>query len=479
MNIESSDKWIKAEKLALELASTVGHLWYNKTVDLLLFRKRLVDQSSTQILSHHDYGKNIIGTVVDIQDTLNIAKEILKLDIFRSRIDIGKLTNEWYQDKDKYTSITEFVKENLAKFIGEDKNNFEPKDIVLYGFGRIGRIVARELITQSGAGKQLRLKAIVTRGNSDLEIEKRISLLQTDSVHGKFDGVISADLENKSIQINGQTVQMIAANSPADIDYTKYGINNALVIDNTGVWRDEEGLSQHLQAKGIDKVLLTAPGKGNIPNIVFGVNQDQFERDDHQIFSAASCTTNAIVPPLSVIESTFEIEKGHLETIHSYTNDQNLLDNFHKKTRRGRSAPINMVLTETGASKAAAKVIPTLQGKLTANAVRIPTPNASLAILMLTLKKEVTVEEINKSIEDASLRGSLVNEMEYSYSSELVSSDIVGKASPAVVDSQATLASADGKNIVLYVWYDNEYGYSRQVMRLAKHIAKVRLSKNY
>lgn len=479
MSMNNSENWIEAEKLAFELASTVGHLWYNKTVDLLLFRKRLVDQSPTNILAYHDYGKNIIGTIVDIKDTLEIAKEILKLDIFRSRLDIGKLTNEWYQNKDKYTNISEFLKENLKAFIGTEHNAFESKDVVLYGFGRIGRIVARELIRQSGGGKQLKLKAIVTRGNSDLEIEKRISLLQTDSVHGKFESVISTDLKNKTITINGQLVHMIAANSPSEIDYTKYGIDNAIVIDNTGVWRDEEGLSQHLKSKGVEKVLLTAPGKGNIPNIVFGVNQNEFRRDDHQIFSAASCTTNAIVPPLSVIDSTFGIDKGHLETIHSFTNDQNLLDNFHSKTRRGRSAPINMVLTETGASKAAAKVIPSLKGKLTANAVRIPTPNASLAILMLTLKKEVTVEEINKSLEEASLRGSLVDEIEYSYSSELVSTDIVGKSSPAVVDSKATLVSSDGKNIVLYVWYDNEYGYSRQVMRLAKHIAKVRLSKNY
>jgi glyceraldehyde 3-phosphate dehydrogenase len=479
MNLESSENWIKAEKLAYELASTVGHLWFNKSVDLLLFRKKLVNESPTKILSFHDYGKNIIGTTVDIEDTLKIAKAILKLNIVRSRLDIGKLTKEWYENQNNYTSITEFLKEQLASFIGEDHNSFESKDVVLYGFGRIGRIVARELIEQSGKGEQLKLKAIVTRGNSDLEIMKRISLLETDSVHGVFDSVITANLDRKSITINGQEVHMIAANSPSEIDYTKYGINKALLIDNTGVWRDEAGLSKHLEAKGIDKVLLTAPGKGDIPNIVFGVNHNEFDRDAHKIFSAASCTTNAIVPPLSVIEKNFQIEKGHLETIHSFTNDQNLLDNFHSKTRRGRSAPINMVLTETGASKAAAKVIPSLKGKLTANAVRIPTPNASLAILMLTLKTKVDVDMINKALEEASLRGDLVDEIEYSYSSELVSSDIVGKASPSVVDSKATLASADGESIVLYIWYDNEYGYSRQVMRLAKHIAKVRLSKNY
>ncbi|WP_368667479.1 glyceraldehyde-3-phosphate dehydrogenase [Ancylomarina sp. 16SWW S1-10-2] len=471
--------WIKDEKLAYELASTAGHLWFNNSVDLLLFRKKLVNQSPTKILSFHDYGKNIIGTTVDIENTLEVAKAILKLNIVRSRIDIGKLTKEWCDNRNNYTSITEFLQEQLASFMGEDHNSFDSKDVVLYGFGRIGRIVARELIRQSGRGEQLKLKAIVTRGNSDLEILKRISLLETDSVHGVFDSVIIANLDKKSISINGQEVHMIASNSPSDIDYTKYGIDNALLIDNTGVWRDEAGLSQHLEANGIDKVLLTAPGKGNIPNIVFGVNQNEFDVDTHKIFSAASCTTNAIVPPLYVIENNFEIEKGHLETIHSYTNDQNLLDNFHRKTRRGRSAPINMVLTETGASKAAAKVIPSLKGKLTANAVRIPTPNASLAILMLTLKTKVDVETINKTLEEACLRGDLVDEIEYSYSSELVSSDIIGKSSPAIVDSKATLASADGHNIVLYVWYDNEYGYSRQVMRLAKHIAKVRLAQNY
>lgn len=476
MNIKNSEEWISAEKAAYELSSTVGHLWYNKTVDLVIFRQRMVSQSPGRIVAYHDYARNIMGTPIDIQVSLQLAKEILKLDIYRSRIDLGVLAKEWMENQNNFTSITPFVEERLAHLVGKTHNNYGPKDVILYGFGRIGRILARELVLQAGKGEQLRLRAIVTRGNSDMEIDKRISLLQSDSVHGDFESVIEANYDEKYILINGQKVHMIAANNPAEIDYTQYGIQNALVIDNTGVWRDEKGLSQHLKAKGTDKVLLTAPGKDNIPNIVYGINHENFDRDEHSIFSAASCTTNAIVPPLHVLEATFGIEKGHLETIHSYTNDQNLLDNFHKKTRRGRSAPINMVLTETGASKAAAKVIPSLQGKLTANAVRIPTPNASLAILMLTLNKTTSAEEINKVIEQAVLHGGYANKIEYSYSKELVSSDIVGRASPAIVDSQATLSSADGKNIVLYVWYDNEYGYSRQVMRLSKYIAKVRLS---
>ena len=168
------------------------------------------------------------------------------------------------------------------------------------------------------------------------------------------------------------------------------------------------------------------------------------------------------------------IEKGHIETIHAYTNDQNLLDNYHNKYRRGRSAPLNMVITETGAGKAVVKAIPTLKDKLTANAVRVPTPNASLAILSLTVNKETSVEEVNDIIRDAAINGDFVEQVDYSTSNELVSSDIVGNVCPSVLDSQATIVSEDKKDMVLYVWYDNEYGYTRQVMHLAKSIAKVR-----
>jgi len=479
MEIGNLKNWLDAETTAFELSATIGRLWYTKTVDLLLFRKRLVDQSPTKIITYHDYGKNIMGTPVDICLTLELAREIQKMDIYRARIDLGTLALQWNKCKDNYVDIAAFIKDKLGAFIGKEENMITPRDVILYGFGRIGRIAAREIIRQSGKGEQLRLKAIVTRRNSDDEIRKRVSLFQRDSVHGVFESVIDINTKEKYIIINGQKVYMIAANNPSEIDYTAYGIKDALVIDNTGVWRDEAGLSQHLVAKGVSKVLLTAPGKGNIPNIVYGVNHQDFDINKVNIFSAASCTTNAIVPPLFVLENEFEIEKGHMETIHSYTNDQNLLDNIHKKARRGRSAPLNMVLTETGASKAAAKVIPSLVGKLTASAVRIPTPDASLAILMLTVKKETSTEEVNKILENAALRSDLVNQIEYSYSTELVSSDIVGKSCPAVIDSNATLCSSDGKNIVVYVWYDNEYGYTRQAIRLAKHIANVALKEYY
>ncbi|MFA8436962.1 MAG: glyceraldehyde-3-phosphate dehydrogenase [Marinifilaceae bacterium] len=475
----TATNWIEDEKRAFELISVVGHLWFNKSVELVIFRKKILDRSASQILRLHDYGQTVIKREFSIADTLELAKGILASDIFRARIDIGRLANEWAQEKINYANSSDFIHSKLNEFVGREKNPIEPKDVILFGFGRIGRIVARELIEQSGKGEQLRLKAIVTRGNSDEQISKRAALLRTDSVHGEFIGLVKEDLENKELIINGQRVKMIAANSPEEVDYTTYGISNALLIDNTGVYRDREGLERHLQSKGVEKVLLTAPGKGDIPNIVYGVNHSELDLDKESIYSAASCTTNAIVPVLSVIEKELGIEKGHLETIHAYTNDQNLQDNFHKKYRRGRAAALNMVLTETGASKAAARVIPSLNGKLTASAVRVPTPNASIAILMLTLSKDVTVEEINGLLEKAAHSGDLVSQIEYSYNNELVSADIVGRSAPAVVDSPSTKVSSDQRNAVIYVWYDNEYGYSRQVVRLAKHISKVRLLRYY
>jgi glyceraldehyde 3-phosphate dehydrogenase len=329
-------------------------------------------------------------------------------------------------------------------------------------------------MSKIGKGQQLRLRAIVTRDKNDaITLEKRASLLRHDSIHGDFQGSVTADVENNALIINGTTVHLITANSPEEIDYTKFGISDALVIDNTGAFTTEEALQRHLKSTGVHKVLLTAPGKG-VPNIVHGVNHNEFNPDEVSIFSAASCTTNAITPILKAIEDTLGVVKGHLETIHAYTNDQNLVDNFHKKYRRGRAAALNMVITETGAGSAVAKALPSLAGKLTSNAIRVPVPNGSLVVLNLEIGKETSVAEVNKIIKGYALEGEMVEQIKYSMNNELVSSDIVGTSAPAIYDSNATIVSADGKNIVLYVWYDNEYGYSHQVIRLAKYIAKVR-----
>ncbi|MCL4160414.1 UNVERIFIED_CONTAM: hypothetical protein GTU68_030035, partial [Idotea baltica] len=310
-------------------------------------------------------------------------------------------------------------------------------------------------MTRTGKGSQLRLRAIVTRGVIDsIILEKRASLLRNDSVHGDFPGTVSIDEKNCALIINGTTVNIISANKPEDIDYTKFNINNALVIDNTGAFRDKEALSKHLKSKGVDKVLLTAPGKG-IPNIVHGVNHREYSPDDTDIFSAASCTTNAITPILKVVEDSFGVKSGHLETIHAYTNDQNLVDNFHSKYRRGRAAGLNMVITETGAGSAVSKALPSLEGKLTSNAIRVPVPNGSLAILNLEIKNKTSLNGVNTILKKYALEGDLVEQIKYELSDELVSSDIVGSSAPSIYDSKATIVRKDGKNILLYIWYDN------------------------
>ncbi len=469
--------YVNQEKAAVDLAHMVGKLLFEKSIELVLFRNHLADTRITEILRLHKYAAEVVGKPISVFHTAELATELYNMDIAPAKIDIGKLASEWSASREHFNSQREFLEDKLQNFTEEGKD-MEPRDVVLFGFGRIGRLAARELVRQAGSGQQLRLRAIVTREDDDLSIKKRAALFETDSVHGRFKGTVDVDYENKCLIVNGQRIYMIAAKDPGAIDYTAYGIKDALLIDNTGVFKDREALSIHLKAKGISKVLLTAPGK-EVPNIVYGINHRDLDIESETIFSAASCTTNAISPILKTIFDSYGIEKGHIETVHAYTNDQNLLDNMHKKSRRGRSAAVNMVITETGAGKAVTKVIPALADKLTSNAVRVPTPNGSLAIIHVYTDKATTIEEVNATVRKAALEGDLVNQIFYSISEELVSSDIVGNDCCSVYDSQATIVSKDGKGIVLYVWYDNEFGYTKQVIRLAKYVAKVRRSMYY
>ncbi len=457
-------------RATVEFIKIISDLWYDNSIELILFRNQLIDKNVSEILNLLEYSKEFVQKYISIFDAVEIAQAIKDLKISSAKIDIGKLVYEYQLEKNGITKI-DFV---ATKLSGAFKpKEIKPKDVVLYGFGRIGRLLARELMAKTGSGNQLRLRAIVTRGTiNEVTLEKRASLLRLDSVHGDFPGTVQVDLENKSLIIEGITVHMIEANYPEDPDYTQFGINDALLIDNSGAYRDQEGLGRHLKAKGISKVLFTAPGIG-IPNIVYGVNHKEFSPDEIDIFSAASCTTNAIVPVLKVIEDSFGIVNGHLETIHAYTNDQNLVDNFHKKYRRGRAAALNMVITETSAGSAVSKAIPSLAGKLTSNAIRVPVPNGSLVVLNLRIDIPASKDTINATMKKYALEGDLVEQIKYSLNNELVSSDIIGTSAPAIFDSNATIVTNDGQNIVLYVWYDNEYGYSHQVIRLAKYIAKV------
>lgn len=470
---------IAHEKLATRFIKAINDLWYDKGIEMLLFRNQLIDKRASEILSLHHYARKIVGEPIGIETTTAILEAMLTLDLCPARMDIGRLSSEWIKSNSEAGSEKNFLQNKLSEFIGPTNSNaIRPKDVILYGFGRIGRLLARELIAQEGRGEQLRLRAIVTRDKGAGMTEKRAALLRVDSVHGAFPGTVEADEENNALIIDGHIVHLITAQQPEDIDYTQYGIQNALVIDNTGAFRDKDALSRHLKSKGVSKVLITAPAKG-VPNIVHGVNQIMHDPKETDIFSAASCTTNAIVPILKVVNDTLGIEKGHIETVHAYTNDQNLVDNIHSKYRRGRGAATNMVITETGAGSAIDKAIPGLGSKFTSNAIRVPVPNGSLAILNLQVSKKTSLEDINNIMRKAALEGDLVEQINYSLSNELVSSDIIGNSCPSVFDSKATLVHPDGMSVILYVWYDNEYGYTRQVMRLSKYIAQVQRKRYY
>ncbi len=465
-----STTWSDREALAEALVPLVGRLHRENKVVTTVFGRSLVHKSVTEIIKAHRFTRRILGEELPLKDTLDIVETLTKLKLGTCNIDVAKLAQGYKESGSN--DLEAYLREQLASVVDhQGENEPESQDVVLYGFGRIGRLLARILINRND-GTGLNLRAVVVRKKPGNDLVKRASLLRRDSVHGPFDGTITVDEEKNIITANGVDIQFIYAGSPAEVDYTEYGIDNALVVDNTGAWRDEEGLSQHLQSKGVAKVLLTAPGKGDLKNIVCGVNDKDILPED-KILSAASCTTNAITPVVKVLNDQYGIKQGHVETVHSYTNDQNLIDNWHKGDRRGRSAALNMVITETGAAKAVAKALPEMKGKLTGNAIRVPTPDVSMAILNLQLDKAPeSADEVNAFLKDISLNSAMRKQIDYVDSPDVVSTDLVGSRRAGVVDGLATIVN--NNSLVLYVWYDNEFGYSNQVIRIVEDIAGAR-----
>lgn len=465
---ELLSSWQERQEYAEQMQPILGKLYRNHAIEISVYGRPLLGASAIDIIKAHRSVRLKESNKLRLRESWPLLEVISKMPLAPAHIDLGKLAYAYHYDaKHAATTVENYLQQQLAEIIGVHEEQ-EPQDVVLYGFGRIGRILARLLIERQGKNNKLRLKAIVVRGGKEGDLEKRASLLRRDSVHGPFNGSITIDNEKNAIKANGSYIQVIYANGPQEVDYLKFGIKDAIVIDNTGMWRDTEGLSQHLTAKGVKKVLLTAPGKGTIKNIVYGVNHNDIEAHD-SILSAASCTTNAITPVLKALDEQFGIQSGHVETVHSFTNDQNLIDNFHKGDRRGRSAALNMVITETGAATAVAKAYPQLKGKLTGSSIRVPTPNVSLAILNLHLNQATTKDDLNNYLRDVSLFSDLQHQVNYTASSEIVSTDLVGTRAPAVVDSKATIVVE--QRATVYVWYDNEFGYSCQVMKVLEKMS--------
>jgi glyceraldehyde 3-phosphate dehydrogenase len=469
---DSFTNWKTREEIAESMIPLIGKLHRERDVTVLLHSRSLVNKSVVSILKTHRFARQIAGEELSVTETLPFLRTLTTLDLGPSQIDLGMLAAT-YRTDDRGLSVQEFTAEAVAGATGAGRTERrEPRDVVLYGFGRIGRLVARLLIEKTGSGNGLRLRAIVVRGGggrADGDLVKRASLLRRDSIHGQFQGTITVDEANSTIVANGNEIKVIYASDPSEVDYTAYGVKNAILIDNTGNWRDREGLSQHLRP-GIDKVVLTAPGKGDVPNIVHGVNHETVKPDE-RILSCASCTTNAIVPPLKAMADEYGVLRGHVETVHSFTNDQNLLDNYHKADRRGRSAPLNMVITETGAASAVAKALPELKAPITGSSIRVPVPDVSIAILSLRLGRETTREEVLEHLREVSLTSPLKRQIDFTTAPDAVSSDFIGSRHASIVDAGAT--KVDGDNAILYLWYDNEFGYSCQVIRVVQHVSGV------
>jgi glyceraldehyde 3-phosphate dehydrogenase len=465
--------WKQREALAQQMLPVLGSLENEKGVQVYMYGNTLNNRSVANIMKSHRMVRQIARNELSEFESYPVLMAMAKLNLCPSQIDLGKLTLSYMHQAEGGSGIDvdSWVAGELAHLIDRDHLPIaKPVDVVLYGFGRIGRLVTRLLLEQTGNGEVMRLRAVVVRKGGDGDLTKRVNLLRNDSIHGSFQGTVRIDEENSRIIANGNVIHFIYSDGPDKIDYTQFGIEDALVIDNTGKWRDEAGLSLHLKSKGVSKVMLTAPGKGDLKNIVYGINHNMIEPED-KIITAASCTTNAIAPVLKLIHDRYGIVHGHVETVHAYTNDQTLIDNFHKADRRGRSAALNMVLTETGAAKAVSKAVPELAGKLSGNAVRVPVADVSMAIVNLTLQTKCTKEEINEYLRKIALHSPLQNQLGYTESPDAVSSDFIGSREASILDATATIAN--GNNLVLYLWYDNEFGYCNQVVRMVSKMAGV------
>ncbi len=330
--------------------------------------------------------------------------------------------------------------------------------IGINGFGRIGRNIVRVALANE--------KVEVVAVNDLTDASMLAHLLKYDSVHGKLNETV--EVEGDSIVVGNKKIHVSQKIDPAEIDWKKHGVD--IVIEATGRFTNEEA-RKHLEA-GAKKVILTAPGSAVDLTLVLGVNEAEYDPEEHDIISNASCTTNCLAPFAKVLESEFGIKKGLMTTIHAYTNDQQILDLPHKDYRRARAAAENIIPTSTGAAKVVGEVLPELQGKLNGMAVRVPVSDGSVVDLVCELEKEVTVEEVNTALKQASeneLKGIM------SYSEEaLVSTDIIGDTHSSIIDGLSTMV-IDGTMVKVIAWYDNEMGYSARCVDLAEYIFRAGL----
>lgn len=328
--------------------------------------------------------------------------------------------------------------------------------VAINGFGRIGRMVFRKAILDN----KIDLVAI----NASYPAETLAHLIKYDSIHGEFIGEVKAEA-NGTLTVNGKTIRLVSERDPRNLPWKELNVD--IIIEATGKFKSKETASYHLEA-GAKKVVITAPGKNEDITIVMGVNDEKYDHENHHIISNASCTTNCLAPVAKVIDEKFGIESGLMTTVHSYTNDQKNIDNPHKDLRRARACGQSIIPTTTGAAKALALVLPQLEGKMNGLSLRVPTPNVSLVDLVATVEKDVTIEEVNKALEEAA-NGSMKGILGYTVE-PLVSIDFNGNENSSIIDGLSTMVMGK-RQIKVLAWYDNEWGYSCRVVDLVNYVA--------
>jgi glyceraldehyde 3-phosphate dehydrogenase len=336
--------------------------------------------------------------------------------------------------------------------------------LAINGFGRIGRCFLRSAIKDKEFMEMIDIVAI----NDMTDAKTLVHLLKYDSVFGRFDGTVMVKNED-SLSVNGLEIRVLSEKEPSKLPWRDMKVD--IVLESSGKFNDAREARKHISEAGANRVIISAPAKGPDATIVLGVNEDEFDNKKHNIISMASCTTNCLAPVVKVINDRFGIEKGYMTTTHAFTTDQRLLDLPHKDLRRARSATMSIIPTTTGAAKAIGTIIPELEGKIDGMALRVPVSSGSITDMVFTLKKEVTKEEVNNALKQAS-EANLKGVLEYT-EEPIVSADIIGNPHSSIVDGLSTMVLGNKNNVIkILSWYDNEWGFASRLVSLIKFITK-------
>lgn len=449
------------ECLTINLLASI--LWKDRNVLTLYHEHSLVEVNNCILLQLHK-GVSSKSALESLRTITGILQELLLLPELPTVIDVGIL-------KDSFDDAPLITKESLiAKlWYGHLSNIPEQKDVILYGMSRIACFLAREMCEDQATKVNLNLRAIVIKEPNEANyIHKIASLINNTSGYGMQKCIIETDERNQGLIINGHFVRIIYANERGVLNYRNYGIENALLIDTgSDGYRDRQSLEQHLKnCPGIAKVILTGSCT-DIPHIVFGVNHDLIARLESDIYATASSSTNAIAPVIHILENKYGIIKGHIQYLYHTKDEENLTDVFQYSEHGYSLKDLNNLSTDKDDSRVSAEIFPSLTGRLSSNAIRLPIFKGALAILVLEMKKKVTLEEINKFFRECTASHSKSKVLDISFDEGFDANYLMGNPAVAVIEGRSTKVSLDGRMLTLYIWYDQDYGYCRQIIKLA------------